>query len=239
MFACALSPSLSHTRTYSLTFSCLPEPARRFHPAPGASVLTLLLFIFFSSPFPLLLCFVLSGPFPPLYITILGATGTDKEGVSPRTATDRPGLPAPCLRANAFAVHFHTGILPPPAVPSLNSIPPAPSHLFRLFSLPSYYTKFTNLHHHRDPPSWTEFPAKPCAIFQQLLHHHHHDVRARRHFLLPKSNPLRLRPPRYLHRGTSRTWLLTCPDQRRRPPLPLLVPTTYHGDGLVTISHAP
>jgi hypothetical protein len=35
-----------------------------------------------------------------------------------------------------------------------------------------------------------------------------------------------------LHRGTSAlTRLLTCTDQRRRAPLSVLVPTTYHGDG--------
>jgi hypothetical protein len=40
---------------------------------------------------------------------------------------------------------------------------------------------------------------------------------------------------RFLLRGTSLTRFLTCTDQRRRPPLSLLVPTTYHGDGLVTL----
>jgi hypothetical protein len=81
------------------------------------------------------------------------------------------------------------------------------------------------------------FDPKRCQFANRLLIHHEPDS-----LLLileySEGHIYRLRNPNRLPSSrNSRDQFLTCTDQRQRFPLPL-VPTTYHGDGLVTLLSA-
>jgi hypothetical protein len=79
---------------------------------------------------------------------------------------------------------------------------------------------------------------KRCQFANRLLIHHELDSILLILESSPKAHIYRLRNPNRLPSSrNSRDQFLTCTDQRQRFPLPL-VPTTYHGDGLVTILSA-